>query len=191
MLADWSDWFEPTAPWWLEKSPVNLTRMRLYQQLFPTCQFVVILRHPQVMAAALAKWTERSPGELLDYGLDAYDRMREDFRWLHGAVVLRYEDLVARPDAVRRALFAFLSLDDVDPEIGVRDGNADYVCDAPIDHRQEQRLAQWGYRPGGETIPWQPLVAHPLRSVSEAVALELAATSPVQAESLRLAPAAS
>lgn len=34
---DWDRWFDPDRPWRLEKSPVNLTRTRLYQQLFPLC----------------------------------------------------------------------------------------------------------------------------------------------------------
>ena len=29
ILEDWSPWFAPDRKWWLEKSPVNLTRMRL------------------------------------------------------------------------------------------------------------------------------------------------------------------
>ncbi|HBM04710.1 MAG TPA: sulfotransferase, partial [Erythrobacter sp.] len=41
------------------------------------------------------------------------------------------EDLVSRPDAVRRAVFAFLSLEDHDPQIELRDGNRDYRVGQP------------------------------------------------------------
>lgn len=55
MEADWAPWFAqapnaPDAPWRVEKSPVNLTRMRLLQQLFPLSQFVVVIRHPEPVA---------------------------------------------------------------------------------------------------------------------------------------------
>ncbi|HBQ53794.1 MAG TPA: sulfotransferase, partial [Erythrobacter sp.] len=78
LLSDWGGWFDPDKPWWLEKSPINLTRMRLYQQLFPTAQFIVILRHPQLMAAALGKWVTDEPAALLRYGIDAYDTVAQD-----------------------------------------------------------------------------------------------------------------
>ncbi len=52
--ADWAPHFGP-GHWRVEKSPVNLTRMRLYQQLFPLSQFVVVMRHPEAVAAATAK----------------------------------------------------------------------------------------------------------------------------------------
>ena len=73
---------------------------------FPTAQFIVILRHPQVMAA-LGKWVDDDPQALLRYGLDACDRMA---RILPTAFVLRYEDLVARGDAPGG--FRFLDLED-------------------------------------------------------------------------------
>ena len=169
LLADWSGWFDPAAPWWLEKSPVNLTRMRLLQQLLPRTHFIVILRHPQAMAAALAKWSDRDAGELVDYALDAYDKMAEDLAFLHAVVVLRYEDLVARPDAIRAGLLAFLELDDHDPGIAIRAGNADYRLAGEVRETQADRLARWGYAPGGGIESFEPVIRHPLRSVREGV----------------------
>lgn len=58
MEADWAPWFPAGTGWRVEKSPVNLLRMRLYQQLFPTSQFVVVVRHPVAVARATAKWTD-------------------------------------------------------------------------------------------------------------------------------------
>ncbi len=168
ILEDWSPWFAPDRKWWLEKSPVNLTRMRLYQQLFPTAQFIVILRHPQVMAAALGKWVDDDPQALLRYGLDAYDRMAQDLAYLHAAFVLRYEDLVMQPEAMRRAAFAFLDLEDEDPGIALREGNSDYEVAQDIAPDLAGRLAQWGYAPGGGVDRWSPQVTHPLRAIRDA-----------------------
>ncbi len=54
---DWAPWFDPARPWRLEKSPVNLLRTRLYQQLFPMAHFVLVVRHPLAVTRATAKWS--------------------------------------------------------------------------------------------------------------------------------------
>lgn len=169
LLADWRPWFAPEKPWWIEKSPVNLTRMRLYQQLFPTSQFIVILRHPQVMAAALAKWVDTDPQELVRYALDAYDLMANDLAYLHSALVIRYEDLVADADGVRRSSFAFLSLDDQPAGLEIMDGNRRYRVSDDLDEELGVRMQKWGYRPGGQCDPFEPVCRHPLRDIREAV----------------------
>ena len=170
LLADWRPWFAHDKPWWVEKSPVNLTRMRLYQQLFPTSQFIVILRHPQVMAAALAKWVDTDPQELVRYALDAYDLMANDLAYLHSALVIRYEDLVADADGVRRSIFAFLSLADQPNGLEIMDGNRRYRVPDDLDDELAVRMQKWGYRADGHCDPFEPICRHPLRDVREAVA---------------------
>ena len=170
LLADWRTWFAHDKPWWIEKSPVNLTRMRLYQQLFPTSQFIVILRHPQVMAAALAKWVDTDPQELVRYALDAYDLMADDLAYLHSALLIRYEDLVADADGVRRSLFAFLSLADQPNGLEIMDGNRRYRVPDDLAEKLAVRMQKWGYRAGGQCDPFEPICRHPLRNVREAVA---------------------
>jgi len=174
LLSDWEPWFDPAMPWWLEKSPINLTRMRLYQQLLPTCQFIVIVRHPQFMAAALEKWTNDGRRKLVSYGLDAYDIMRADLPYLHSAMVIRYEDLVAEFSAIRKAMFAFLSLDDHDSGLELRDGNMDYLVE-DIDAGLGERMGEWGYEPNGKWAAWNTVFKHPLRSTQEAISAALSA----------------
>ena len=174
LLSEWSRWFDNSKPWWIEKSSVNLTRPRLYQQLFPTAQFVVILRHPQVMAAALEKWVDADPVVLVRHALDAYDTVREDLAYLHAAYVVRYEDLIARADDVRRSLFTYLSLDDHDPGITLRDGNSEYEVSDVLDGELAARMNKWGYRTGGITEPMQLICRHPLRAVQETASAHIA-----------------
>lgn len=186
ILADWSAWFDKEKPWWLEKSPVNLTRMRLYQQLFPTCQFIVILRHPQAMAAALAKWVETPADELVRHGLAAYRQMAADLPYLHSVMVVRYEDLVRCPAHVLGASCAFMGIEEIDPHIAIRDGNEDYDTRAnAVDPETAAQMEHWGYLPGGKIAPWTPIVAHPLRERSERTSLLLAknALPPADSES--------
>ena len=170
LLADWSPWFDASKTWWMEKSPVNLTRMRLYQQLFPMAHFVIVLRHPQIMAAALAKWSDDDPATLLNYGLDAYDCMEGDLEYLHAYQIIRYEDLVARPSHTVQALYAFLDLSDHQCDIAVRDGNLDYELSNGADRHATSRLAKWGYADGGDVLPFESRNAHPLRHVRDRIA---------------------
>lgn len=79
------------------------------------------------MAAAVAKWSDKSQTELTAYGVMAYRLLLDDLRYLHAAFVLRYEDLVAAPQRYAEAITAFLALE---PGMGcepMRSGNADYL----------------------------------------------------------------
>lgn len=165
MEGDWHRWFSRAGCWRVEKSPVNLTRMRLYQQLFPMAQFVIVLRHPAVMAAALAKWTDDPAERLIDYALDAYDRMVTDLAFLHCALVIRYEDVV-RADPLP-ALCAFLDLPPVASAEPLRNGNADYPAPPPLTVGQARRAGRWGYGGDGAVGPFAPIVRHPLRHIRE------------------------
>ena len=176
--ADWAPWFAP-APWRVEKSPVNLTRMRLYQQLFPRAQFVVVLRHPQAVAAAVAKWVDADQVDLVAHWLDAHDIVRADLDYLHSVLVLRYEDIVARPAATLAALAAFLDLSPDGIEIEpVRDGNADYPDHGPLPQDLADRLRAFGYGDGGVALQTPFPVRHTLRDVREAVSRALDDPSP-------------
>lgn len=172
LARDWAPWFDPEKLWRVEKSPVNLTRMRLYQQLFPTCQFVAILRHPRAVAAATRKWTEQSDAALVAHWLEAHARLAADLPYLHAALVIRYEDLCARPAAYAAALAAFLDLPPPPAPGPLLNRNADYAA-AP---EPAADLGRWGY---GLDFAWSPgpvHLAHPLRSVRAATAAALAGT---------------
>lgn len=172
---DWAPWFG-AGRWRVEKSPVNLTRMRLLQQLFPLSQFVVVIRHPEAVAAAVAKWVDRPAADLIDHWLDAHDQMALDIARLHGVVVLRYEDLTARPDAHLSGLAAFLGeggpVPRVDDDIANR--NADYAGAHTLAPSQAERAARWGYGAGlSVERDWLPIIQHPLRAVRDATATGL------------------
>lgn len=175
MEADWANWFGPGA-WRVEKSPINLTRMRLLQQLFPLSQFVVVLRHPEAVAAAVAKWVDVPGPALIDHWLEAQDRMAVDLERLHGSLVLRYEDLVTAPEAYRVALAAFLALPDPGEEGGeaTENRNSDYVGATRMTPAQAARAARWGYGSGlGVEADWGPVLQHPLRAVRAATTMLL------------------
>ncbi|MBF9034309.1 sulfotransferase [Rhodobacterales bacterium HKCCE2091] len=174
--ADWEPWFGP-GHWRVEKSPVNLTRMRLMQQLFPLAQFVVVTRHPQAVAAAVSKWVDAPEVALVEHWIAAHDLVRQDMDHLHSVLVLRYEDLVAAPRRTLSVLAAFLDLDALaEPAEPIRDGNLDYRY-GDLDAGQAAAMAGWGYAPRGRTEPLDPIVRHPLRAIRERV-VAAAASAP-------------
>lgn len=169
MEGDWDRWFAPGGQWRVEKSPVNLTRMRLYQQLFPLSQYVVVLRHPEAMAAALAKWSDQPAHELIDYALDAYTHVEDDLPYLHAALVVRYEDLVAEPSDTIASFHRFLGLDPAPVQEALRNGNDDYAGAPAMTPDQAQRAARWGYGANLSIEPFAGHLSHPLRDIHEAV----------------------
>ncbi len=165
---DWDPWFSEGGSWRVEKSPVNLTRMRLYQQLFPLSQYVVVLRHPEAMAAALAKWTDRPASDLVDYALSAYELAYRDLEYIHAAMVVRYEDLVADPQGWIGSVARFCGLDPVEVGASLYDGNRHYAGAAKMTGEQAARAGRYGYAPGLKVTPVAPRVQHPLRSIRDA-----------------------
>ncbi|MCL3883918.1 sulfotransferase [Marivita sp. GX14005] len=167
---DWAPWFEDGLRWRVEKSPVNLTRTRLLQQLFPLSQFLIVLRHPEAVAASVAGWTPRPRPDLIDHWIAAHERLKADLPYLHACLVLRYEDITADPGRARARIAAFLSLD-ADGAGGepVTDGNAQYAGTDPMSPAQASAAADWGYAPGLRCAPWPGHVRHPLRAVLQAV----------------------
>ena len=165
--ADWARWFDPGGTWRVEKSPVNLVRTRLYQQLFPTAQFVFILRHPASLAAAHAKWVERSHHALVDYVLAGYERALADLPYLHAALVLRYEDLVAAPERALAAIDSFLDLAPHPRTFDLRDGNMDYAESPELTDLRKDRAAAFGYGDAREILPMPVAIRHPFREVRE------------------------
>ncbi|HBB83396.1 MAG TPA: sulfotransferase, partial [Sulfitobacter sp.] len=96
--------------WRVEKSPVNLTRMRLLQQLFPMSQFIIVLRHPEAVAASVASWVDAPAEQLIDHWIEAQVQLLGDLPYLHAVMVLRYEDIVADTPKALRRIAAFLDL---------------------------------------------------------------------------------
>lgn len=156
--ADWSLWFRSPAPWRCEKSPVNLTRMRLYQALFPLAQFVVVVRRPEYVAAAMRKWSDAGDDAIVRYWHRAHQIVADDLRYLHAWLIVRYEDLVAEPEVQRRRLFAFLDLAPCSRSERLSDGNLGYP-DATAATGDRSPFAYDGLSLG----------AHPLRRIAEAI----------------------
>lgn len=164
--ADWSHWFDSSKPWRVEKSPVNLTRMRLYQSLFPLSQFIVVLRRPEFVAAAMRKWNDVGDSAIIAHWNEAHRQVEEDLANIHCWLIVRYEDLVANPLEQRRRIFAFLDLPMCESQVAIRNGNKAY--ESAVVNAGHQKC--FGYEADTKNASDPPLGRHMLRRISESIA---------------------
>lgn len=160
LFAAWSRYWDLAKPVLLEKSPPNLIRTRFLQALFPASAFVVLTRHPVAVALATQKWAHTSVGRLLHHWVVCHERYAADAPRLRRTIVVRYEDLVARPDDVMARLWDFLGLAPHAAPVPVRAGaNERYFAAwreagrGPVQgamrgllvRRLEPAVRRWGY----------------------------------------------
>lgn len=112
LLAAWRPFWDLDRPVLVEKSPPNLVMTRFLQALFPDASFVVIVRHPVVVALSTKKWlhgrTLRTP---LENWFAAHGTFAGDAPHLRRLHVVKYEDLVRDPHRELAAVGEFLGLD--------------------------------------------------------------------------------
>ncbi len=115
---------------WADKTMFNILVFGQLAQLFPTAQFIHVVRDGRDLAASLLERAWRSPaGALFDQCASVAGASRywasivslglqaEELPSLTGRVMrLRYEDLAARPEKTLRAVCGFLG-EDFDPDI--------------------------------------------------------------------------
>jgi Sulfotransferase family len=128
LFSEWSRHWDLAKPVLIEKSPPNLIRSRFLQALFPEAFFVVILRHPAVVALATEKWSKTSLSSLLRHWLVCHRIFEEDRPHLARVLVASYERLAQDPASCLAGVQAFLGLAPRPTEPDVRsDGNLPYV----------------------------------------------------------------
>lgn len=145
MRCDWAPWFGEGTAYLLEKSPVNLLRTRLYQQLFPAACFVLVTRHPVATARATAKWSDRGEAGLLAHWDAAHVRLLGDLPRLHNWLLVRYEDFTAAPAAALRRIATFLDVVDFAGAPVCADRNADYDAYGPHEGAFPLAAGPFGY----------------------------------------------
>ena len=171
LRTDWDLWYPPGGVWRLEKSPVNLLRARLYQQLFPASQFVFVVRHPVAVARATAKWSDRGESALLRHWEVAHRTLAGDLPRLHNWLVIRFEDLIDRPEAEMARAFAFLRLDPLPVAHRIDKGANDaYLAAGPPSEPLGQAAQAFGYDDAGVAGPSRHRGRHWFRDIREAIA---------------------
>ena len=177
LSAQWEPWFREGPGWRLEKSPVNLLRARLYQQLFPTSQFIFVSRHPVAVTEATAKWCADGRASLLEHWEQAHATLLADLPYLHCWLIVRYEDLVSDPTTCLERIYSFLQLPFVEPNETVASNLNDAYFDSwafPSQmHPSDMKTARaFGYDIDPPATSARPIPGgrHYFHSISEKIA---------------------
>lgn len=112
IFQSWAQHWDLSRPCLVEKSPPNLVMTRFLQALYPSAFFVVVMRHPLVVALSTNRWRgrHRSLGELLEHWFTAYGIFRSDAPHLRRCIVLTYEAMMSDPESSLLGLAGFLGL---------------------------------------------------------------------------------
>jgi hypothetical protein len=111
LWSAWSPRWDLSRPVLVEKSPPNLIKTRFLQSLFPGARFLVIVRHPAVVALSTSKWRKgTSLRRLMEHWVSAHETFLADAPGIQNLHVVSYEQLIARPQHELRAVADFLEL---------------------------------------------------------------------------------
>jgi hypothetical protein len=125
LFQAWRPRWDLARPVLLEKSPPNLLASRFLQAAFPGARFVMVVRHPAVVALSTRKWARgRSLGGLLDHWFHAHRLLEEDAPHVEHLLVVKYEHLVAEPRRTLAGVAGFLGLDGEVPAGGIDPGRS-------------------------------------------------------------------
>ena len=129
LLREWCAYYDLSKRVYVEKSPPNIVRSRFLQALAPTTRFVFIVRHPIAVALASRRSMGASIILLMTHWHVAHAIMQRDLPFIHHSIVLRYEDLVARPQACLDRICDLAELDHFTPRESIVDHNAKYFAE--------------------------------------------------------------
>lgn len=152
----------------VEKTPSNVFVADRLATCWPEARFIHLLRHP---LASAASWHEGDPPNrpmpMAVRQVSLFTSAVEQARHDHPGPTVRYEDLVADPEAVTQQICAFL---DVPWERSM----LDYARDGARDAEFVKGIGDWSekIRSGrileGRTLPADAAIPDELRSVAEA-----------------------
>jgi sulfotransferase family protein len=156
LLAAWSRYWDAEKPYLLEKSPSNIIMARFLQALFPDSHFIMVIRHPVVVALAMQKWNPplvarngrrrvSFPG-LVAHWVRAHDILRKDADHLRSLHVVRYEDLVSDPERELGQVQQQLGLSAPIPVSGIRAGLSNVYAQQWTAMESGNPLQRWARR---------------------------------------------
>ena len=134
ILRAWEPYWDLDRRLLLEKSPPNLIMGRFLQTLYPGCALVMVVRHPVVVALCNKKWRRLASRNIRRYStldglvghwVHAHRVFLEDAPHLERLHVVRYEDLVERPDEELERIQAFLGLETPFPTGSIRGSHSE------------------------------------------------------------------
>jgi hypothetical protein len=107
---DWACFAEPGPGIVLEKSPPNTVRSRWLQANFRPCRFLALVRHPAAVSEGIRRRTGCTIRAAARHWVRGNEILLEDIPSLDDCLLLTYEELTDRPDALLDSLQEFLGL---------------------------------------------------------------------------------
>lgn len=111
LAIDWFPYWDVTKRFLLEKSPPNILMTRFLQSAFPNTSFVTIVRHPVAVSLATTKWSTRTLDALIEHWIVAHEIYEADRPHLKREMTVKYETLIAEPEAKLHEIYAFLGVE--------------------------------------------------------------------------------
>src|SRR6266545_4254485 len=116
LFSEWSQYWDLSKVYLLEKSPPNIVRTRFLQAMFPNSYFIVMLRHPLAVSYATQKWYReykinwRGFRRIFEHWLVCQETFQADQKYLRNSLVVKYEEFVAEPYQWVNTMYDFLGL---------------------------------------------------------------------------------
>ncbi len=131
----WEPYWQLDRQFLVEKSPPNLLMGRFLQGLFPGSAYVVVLRHPVVVALSTHKWrrllsrnwqNHTTINSMIEHWLLAHETFIRDLPQLSRVQILRYEDLITQPERELAKVQQLLGLSAPIPSASIKGHSGQY-----------------------------------------------------------------
>jgi len=109
LFSEWSNYWDLSKEYLIEKSPPNLIRTLFLQTMFPNSYFITIYRHPIATSLATRKWSKTSHYSLIKHWVVCHNQYLEDKRKLKNSLDINYEDLINHPKETLLKIENFLN----------------------------------------------------------------------------------
>jgi hypothetical protein len=109
LFSEWSNYWDLSKEYLIEKSPPNLIRTLFLQTMFPNSYFITIYRHPIATSLATKKWSKTSHYSLIKHWVVCHNQYLEDKRKLKNSLDINYEDLINQPVETLKIIETFLN----------------------------------------------------------------------------------
>ena len=93
ILNEWSKYWDLNKSILVEKSPPNIIHTRYLQEIVPNSFFIIILRHPFVVALATNKWNNQSLDKHIEHWLHVHEILYNDLKKIKNYLIFKYEEL--------------------------------------------------------------------------------------------------
>src|SRR6185312_2358195 len=90
LRSEWGRHWDQAKPVRIEKTPSNLLRMRLLNELAPPAHFIIVTRHPVAACLATLKWTQGNLFSLLSHWIHCHRIARSDATHLRNVIWTSY-----------------------------------------------------------------------------------------------------